>query len=77
MGFYVIETDGFVIDRMLGRWNDRYAFLTFAGDHGLYVDCEAYGNGGLGAVPGRRLTAARRSVNREWPCGMPGWFGNS
>ena len=28
-GIYVIETDGFVIDRMLGRWNDRYAFLTF------------------------------------------------
>lgn len=51
-GIYVIETDGFVIDRMVGRWNDRYAFLTFAGDHGLYRDCEAYGNGDSGLYPG-------------------------
>ncbi len=51
-GVYVIETDGFVIDRMLGRWNDAYAFLTFADDHGRYVDCEAYGNGDSGLYPG-------------------------
>lgn len=49
---YVIETDGFAIDRMLGRWNDEYAFLTFSSDHGLYVDCEAYGNGDAGIYPG-------------------------
>lgn len=49
---YVIETDGFVIDRMIGRWNDEYGFLTFASDHGLYKDCEAYGNGDGGLYPG-------------------------
>ena len=42
--FYIIETDGFVADDTLGRWNDEYAFLTFAVDHGLYTDCEGYGN---------------------------------
>jgi hypothetical protein len=45
--FYIMETDGFVIDRAVGRWNDEYGFLTFAVDHGLYTHAEGYGNGGL------------------------------
>jgi hypothetical protein len=49
---YILETDGFVIDRAIGRWNDEYGFLTFADDHGKYVDCEAYGNGDSGVYPG-------------------------
>lgn len=49
---YIIETDGFVIDNMLGRWNDEYGFLTFAVDHGLYTDCEGYGNGDSALYPG-------------------------
>lgn len=51
-GLYVIESDGFVIDRMLGRWTDEYGFLTFSSDHGLYKRCEAYGNGDSGLYPG-------------------------
>ncbi|HEU5144322.1 MAG TPA: right-handed parallel beta-helix repeat-containing protein [Dermatophilaceae bacterium] len=51
-GVYILESDGFVIDRLVGRWNDRYAFLTFAADHGLYTDCDAYGNGDSGIYPG-------------------------
>ncbi len=47
-----MESDGFVIDTMIGRWNDEYGFLTFADDHGLYTDCEAYGNGDSGIYPG-------------------------
>lgn len=50
--FYVMETDGFVLERTLGRWNDEYAFLTFAVDHGLYKDCEGYGNGDSAIYPG-------------------------
>jgi hypothetical protein len=49
---YIMETDGFVIDKAIGRWNDEYGFLTFADDHGKYVDCEAYGNGDSGVYPG-------------------------
>ena len=49
---YILETDGFVIDKMVGRWNDEYAFLTFAVDHGLYQDCEGYGNGDSAIYPG-------------------------
>jgi hypothetical protein len=51
-GVYVIETDGFAIDRLLGRWTDEYGFLTFSSDHGLYTGCEAYGNGDAGIYPG-------------------------
>jgi hypothetical protein len=57
---YVMETDGFVIDRATGRWNDEYGFLTFANDHGLYTDCEAYGNGDSGVYPG-----ASSNINKD------------
>ncbi|MHB1260644.1 MAG: right-handed parallel beta-helix repeat-containing protein [Thermoplasmatota archaeon] len=61
---YVLETDGFVFDRMVGRWNYEYGFLSFAVDHGLYKDCEAYGNGDSGVYPGSAsdLHGARPSV---------------
>jgi hypothetical protein len=49
---YTLETDGFVIDDVVGRWNDEYGFLTFAVDHGLYKDCEGYGNGDSAIYPG-------------------------
>ena len=49
---YVIETDGFVIDRAVGRWNDEYGFLVFANDHGLLTGCEGYGNGDSAIYPG-------------------------
>jgi Right handed beta helix region len=49
---YIMEADGFVIDTVVGRWNDEYGFLTFADDHGLYTNCEAYGNGDSGIYPG-------------------------
>jgi hypothetical protein len=49
---YILETDGFVIDRVVGRYNYEYAFLTFAVDHGLFQDCEGYGNGDSAIYPG-------------------------
>ncbi|MGW4372558.1 right-handed parallel beta-helix repeat-containing protein [Streptomyces albidoflavus] len=49
---YILAGDGFVIDDVLTRWNDEYGFLTFAGDHGLYKNCESYGNGDSGIYPG-------------------------
>ncbi len=49
---YVLETDGFVIDHVVGRWDVEYGFLTFASDHGLISNCEAYGNGDSGIYPG-------------------------
>jgi hypothetical protein len=49
---YVLEADGFVVDRVVGRWNTEYGFLSFAADHGLFTQCEAYGNGDSGIYPG-------------------------
>jgi len=49
---YVLETDGFVINDVVGRWDVEYGFLTFASDHGLITGCEAYGNGDSGVYPG-------------------------
>lgn len=49
---YVLESDGFLIDGVLARWNDEYGFLTFAVDHGKYYRCEGYGNGDSTVYPG-------------------------
>jgi Right handed beta helix region len=62
---YVIETDGFAIDRMLARWNDEYGFLTFASDHGVYQRCEAYGNGDSGLYPGSAADLGHRRPSIE------------
>ena len=32
---YVMETDGFVLDKVTARGNDEYGILAFACDHGL------------------------------------------
>src|SRR5919106_5957060 len=49
---YILETDGFVIDDVVARYNDEYGFLTFADDHGVYKNCVAHHNGDGGVYPG-------------------------
>ncbi|MFN2589052.1 MAG: right-handed parallel beta-helix repeat-containing protein [Actinomycetota bacterium] len=49
---YILETDGFVIDRVVSRYNDEYGFLTFAVDHGVYRNCSGYNNGDSLIYPG-------------------------
>jgi hypothetical protein len=49
---YILESDGFAVDDVVARYNDEYGILTFAVDHGLYKNCEAYGNGDAGVYPG-------------------------
>lgn len=49
---YVHETDGYVIDRVVTRYNDLYGVLTFTSDHGLIQRCEAHHNGDSGIYPG-------------------------
>ncbi len=82
---YILEVDGFVIDDVLTRWNFEYGFLTFAVDHGLYVDCESYGNGDSGIYPGSAsdLSGARHSIEIKYcdshhnALGYSGTAGNS
>ena len=49
---YVMETDGFVLDRLIARGNDEYGILAFASDHGLIQHSDAYYNGDSGIYPG-------------------------
>ena len=49
---YILETDGFVIDDIVARYNDEYGYLTYAVDHGVHKNCEAYSNGEAAVYPG-------------------------
>lgn len=51
-GVYVLDTDGFIIDRVHSGYSREYPFLTFANDHGLMKNCEAFGGGDGGLYPG-------------------------
>ena len=64
---YIIETTGFVVDKMVARANDEYGFLAFASDRGLIKDCEAYYNGDSGVYPGSAsdINADRTTIDVE------------
>jgi hypothetical protein len=49
---YVLETDGFVVDRLTTRANDEYGILAFASDHGVIKHTDNYYNGDSGIYPG-------------------------
>ena len=68
-GLYVIETDGYVIDSILARWDLEYGFLTFTVDHGLWENCETYGNGDSGLYPG---AGAKTDHKEDWDAGVRG-----
>jgi hypothetical protein len=47
-----VETNGFLLKRVVSRWAKHYGILTFTSDHGLYDRIEAYGSGDSGVYPG-------------------------
>jgi hypothetical protein len=49
---YILETDGYLMDRMHYMYAREYGHLTFTSDHGLTEDCEAKGSGDAGVYPG-------------------------
>jgi hypothetical protein len=49
---YVLESDGYVLDRFKTFYAGEYGVLTFVEDHGLMQNCEAAGNGDSGLYPG-------------------------
>jgi hypothetical protein len=51
-GIDVVETNGFLLRKLVSRYNQNYGILTFASDNGLYDNIEAYGNGDSGVYPG-------------------------
>ncbi len=61
---YVVETDGYLLDRFKTFYAGGYGVLTFVGDHGLVQNCEAAGNGDSGLYPG---SGADSTTNRYKP----------
>jgi hypothetical protein len=89
---YVLETDGFVLDRLITRGNDEYGILAFASDHGLIQRTDNYFNGDSGIYPGsasdvnadstefepeRYSIEIRRNKSHDNTLGYSGTAGNS
>jgi hypothetical protein len=51
-GIYVIEADGFMIDRFKVFYNGLYGTLTFTPDHGVQQNCEGVGHADSAIYPG-------------------------
>jgi hypothetical protein len=51
-GIYVLESDGFMLDRFKAYYNCLYGTLVFVEDHGIEQNCEAAGHGDSGIYPG-------------------------
>jgi hypothetical protein len=51
-GVDVVETNGFVIQKVVGRYNQNYGVLTFTSDNGLYDEVSGNGNGDSAIYPG-------------------------
>jgi hypothetical protein len=51
-GIYILEADGYNIDRFKAFYNGEYGVLTYVEDHGLMQNCEAAGSGDSGLYPG-------------------------
>ena len=49
---YVLETNGFRLERIVSRWSREYGVLSFTSDNGLYSHITAYGSGDSGVYPG-------------------------
>jgi hypothetical protein len=49
---YVLESNGYLLDRFKTFYGGEYGVLTFVEDHGLMQNCEAAGNGDSGLCPG-------------------------
>lgn len=49
---YVLESDGYLLDRFKTFYGGEYGVLTFVEDHGVMSNCEAAGNGDSGLYPG-------------------------
>jgi hypothetical protein len=64
---YVLESDGYRLDRFKAFYAGEYGVLTFVEDHGLMENCEAAGNGDSGLYPGSGAKTAAGRDPRYYP----------
>jgi hypothetical protein len=66
-GIYVLESDGYLLDRFKTYYNRLYGTLTFVPDHGVQQNCEAVGHGDSGLYPGAATeTGAQRPAGTDF-----------
>jgi hypothetical protein len=66
-GIYVLESDGYLLERFKAFYPGLYGTLTFVEDHGAQRDCEAVGGGDSGLYPGAPVeTGAQRQPGTEF-----------
>jgi hypothetical protein len=64
---YILESDGYLLDRFKTFYAGEYGVLTFVEDHGLMQNCEAAGNGDSGLYPGAGAdTGAQRAAGTKF-----------
>jgi Right handed beta helix region len=61
-GIYVLETDGYRLERFKAFFNADYGVLTFVADHGLMQKCEAAGSGDSGLYPGAAAETGEQTI---------------
>jgi hypothetical protein len=65
-GVYMLETDGYVLDKFKAYYSRLYGTLTFASDHGVHSNCDTAGHGDSGIYPGGAPeTGVQRPVGTE------------
>jgi len=87
-GVYVVDSDGYIYDHVIGRYNKDYELFSFASDHGLFTDSESIGGSDsgfyVGGAPntcgpnteGRINTVLRRCKMHHNALGFSGTQGN-
>jgi hypothetical protein len=65
-GIYVMESDGYLLDRFKAFYNGLYGTLTFVEDHGIQQHCETAGHADSGIYPG-----APADTGEQRPEGTP------
>ena len=64
---YVLESDGYLLDRFKTFYAGEYGVLTFVEDHGLMQNCEAAGNGDSGLYPGAGADTGHQRDTEIYP----------
>ncbi|WP_460807231.1 right-handed parallel beta-helix repeat-containing protein [Nocardioides salsibiostraticola] len=64
---YVLETDGYRLERFKVYYAGGYGVLTFTGDHGLIQDCDAAGHGDSGLYPGSGADSTDNRYKKFYP----------
>jgi hypothetical protein len=63
---YVMETDGYLLDRMRFWYAGQYGELTFADDHGLVSNCDGVGNGDSAVYPGGAPDTGEQRIEKAY-----------